>query len=133
MTYTRKHDQSGDSVKKMLLSAVISIGIFLAASLIAAILASFFYKSSQDLGPFAFGALTISALCSGFINSGRGGFKQAALAALLVTLLMLMCGIVSTGGAIGGGAILNYICFFVLSAAGAYVRTKRVRRRRRRK
>ena len=132
MTETSR-TQSNKNLKELFISGIFTILVIAVISFAAAILCSFNYKNSGDLKLYSFAALILAGLLTGFINSKRNGMKTAVFTALFVSLILLLIGIIITGGKIGFGAIMNYLCFFLLSVAGAYIGRKKERRHRRKR
>ena len=131
----KRKSKNGGSVPKTLTAFFIAAGMFVAVCLITSVIAFCTADPMSLVKPFSICALIISAALASFISSKRGGMASAILSALIFTLIMLIFGVVISGGKTNAGALINYVCYMLTSLLFAYLASrapkKRWQRRRR--
>jgi ribose/xylose/arabinose/galactoside ABC-type transport system permease subunit len=88
------------------------------------------------IGIFTLIMLIVSSAVSGIFTSWQNptekiGFSMTA--ALGITLVMLLSGIIISAGKLSGGAFMNYGCYFSIYTLFSYLGSKGKGRRRKRK
>ena len=121
----KKTQGKNQSIRGLLLSSAFIILVIVTLSFIAAIICNITQCRSDGIKIYALGVLIASALISGFVNSKRGGVKEALFASLFISLIMLLLGIILSGGKIAASAFMNYGCFLLISVAGSYLGRRR--------
>ena len=113
---------------KLLLLGTLSMAItFSALSLIFSFIAYTTVDPLSFLGIFGIAALMITAAATGFSEArlgGEGAFLTTVLSSLLFVLLLLLIGLISGGGAVPIGCIINYLCFLALASLSALLGKK---------
>ena len=131
--YREKKQTKKDARGRLFLMCLgISLGILLAASLIMSAVA---YSSSDPtgkIGIYSLASLIISAALAGFIGSRLSdSVGVATLTALATVLILILVGAVISGGRLGLGALMNYLCYFGVATLFSLFAKKRVRRHKR--
>ena len=131
-----KNKKKEDSVLYMYFPA---LGISMITLFVFAFISSLIVYSTanptNNLEIAALATLISAAIASGIIISrfkGDGGFVVAGLSSFAVVLIMLIIGIIISGGKTAPSAFLNYGCYVGISMLSAYLGRKRGRARRRR-
>ena len=116
-----------------LMSLGISLGILLAASLIMSAVAYSSADPTGKIGIYSLVSLIVSAALAGFIASRLSdSVGLSTLTALATVLILILVGAVISGGKLGLGALMNYLCYFGVATLFSLFAKKRVRRHKRR-
>ena len=127
--------RKGRSALGVLLSDVlISILLLLVLSFAAAIISSASENSTAGLSTYSLLTLLISSLISGFISAKRSdGFGSAATSVLVSAAVIMLVGLIAGGGKLSLSAVMNYLCYFGVGMAGAFIARRRASKGRRKK
>ena len=130
----QRHGESGSAIKALLLGILFSLAVFLITALAAGAVLSATEDPTASLATVSLGAFGLSGLVSGFILASRrrsGGVILSILTALALTLLLLLVGILLTGGHLPGRAMMNHLCYLLIASFGALLGGMRTRKPRR--
>ncbi len=96
-------------------------------SFIGAVIANSLSDPTAYIGTAALVSLILAAVISGAVTVRMtgGNVKVPLLAALFVTLIMMIIGLIINRGALPGGAAMNYICYFGIFALSSLLLKKR--------
>ena len=114
----------------LLVATLVFFGFMLLATLLLYLGSDPTYKSEL----WSFGAMLLSGVVAGFINAkrcGEGGVLIATLSALLLSLIIFLIGVISSGIP-SLPSVVNYILYVGLSATSAYLALRQPKKRRRR-
>jgi putative membrane protein (TIGR04086 family) len=107
-----------------------------ATLVLMSLLFSFFSYSMSDplaiTGLCSILSLVITAAVGGVVISrvkGDGGMAISVLSALLLCLILLLIGLIITGGELPLGCIISYLCYIAIAALSGFLGRKRNRRR----
>ncbi len=120
--------------RALVFGIIFSVVLFLATSLIGAVILSRVENPTAHTGLCGMIALFVTAAASGFATSrykGDGGMLPAVLSALFVSLIMLMIGLVRGNGGLPLLSVTNLGAFMLISTIFAALGRKRERKRRR--
>ena len=131
MSFNKKNDVGRFS--GVLLSLLISTLCLAAITLIASAIS---YCTADPLSlvkPLSVAAIIIGAAAAAFISAKRFGAGSAIISSLIFTLIMLTVGIISGGGKINVGALINYVCYMATATLFSYLAAREPKKRIRRK
>ena len=127
MAKRRKRGEAPHGVKLLLLGTLFMAITFSLISLLFSFIAYTTVDPLSFLGIFGIAALMITAVSSGFLEArlgGDGSFLTAVLSSLLFVLLLLLIGLLSCGGSVPIGCIINYLCFVAVASLSALLGKK---------
>ena len=133
MSRHKKRREAPGSITVMLLGVLASAILTALLSFIFSFIALSMANPDGAVGIFSIAALIITAAITGFTLSrvkGEGGVLLSTLSALLFTLILLLIGLIASGGALPLGCIINYVCFIAVSAISSLLGRRRGRTRR---
>ena len=136
MFKVKRHKMTRAGGKIYLVGVSLSAVLLVLLSFIVAIIAASVKNPTSMIGILALFALTVSGAISGFVTSkikGEGGFGIAALAALTVTMLIMLLGIILCGGKLSGGTLMNCACYMGISSFSGFIAKNRPKKRRKRR
>ncbi len=131
----QRHGENGGTVKALLLGLLFCLAAFLIVSLIAGVILYATENPTASLPVVSLGAFGLSGLFSGFFLTSRrktGGVLLSVLTALTFALLLLLVGIILTGGHLSGRVMMNHLCYLLAASLGAILTGMRGRKPRRR-
>ena len=120
--------------RALVFGIIFSVVLFLATSLIGAVILSRIENPTAHTGLCGMIALFVTAAASGFATSrykGEGGMLPAVLSSLFVVLVMLMIGLIRGGGGLPLVSVINLGAFMVISTLFAALGRKKERKRHR--
>ena len=134
MAKRKKRKEAPTGVKLLLLGTLIMTVIFLALSLLFSFIAYTTADPLYFIGLLSIAALMITAAASGFLEArlGEGSVLTPFLSSLLFVLIMLLIGLIASGGAVPLGCIINYASFVALATLSALLGKKSLEKSRRR-
>lgn len=133
----QKRTGGAGTAKALLFGILFSAALFLLSALIVAGILSVTENPTASLPLVSLGAFGCSGLLAGLILAGRqkeGGTLPAILSSLAFVLLLLLVGILMTGGHLTGRVMMNHVCYLLAASLGAFLpgmRKKKGTRRRR--
>ncbi len=130
MMKIKRHDTKSKSygIKGLLFASLTAISMILILSLIFSILATSSENPGEKTDLYALFALVLAGIFSGFINSKVIGHGKTILSSAFTALVMLLSGIIVSGGMVAGGAFMNYASFIGTSIVGSYLGKRREKR-----
>ena len=131
----QRHGENGGTVKALLLGLLFCLAAFLIVSLIAGAILYATENPTASLPVVSLGAFGLSGLFSGFFLTSRrktGSVLLSVLTALTFALLLLLVGILLTGGHLSGRVMMNHLCYLLTASLGAILAGMRGRKPRRR-
>ena len=131
----QRHGENGGTVKALLLGLLFCLAAFLILSLIAGAILYATENPTASLPVVSLGAFGLSGLFSGFFLTSRrktGSVLLSVLTALTFALLLLLVGILLTGGHLSGRVMMNHLCYLLTASLGAILAGMRGRKPRRR-
>lgn len=131
----QRHGENGGTVKALLLGLLFCLAAFLIVSLIAGAILYATENPTASLPVVSLGAFGLSGLFSGFFLASRrktGSVLLSVLTALTFALLLLLVGIILTGGHLSGRVMMNHLCYLLAASLGAILAGMRGRKPRRR-
>lgn len=130
----RKSLKKGNNIfYSVLAGALISALSMLIFSAVAAIITNMTADPLTAIPTASFISMILGAAVSGFIVSKRspeGKMLITALSSLLFCLMLLLIGLILSGGAVPGKAFLNYICYIGIALIFAKIGAREKRRHR---
>lgn len=130
-----KNNKNKDNILYMYFPALgISLVTLLILSLVSSMIIYAGENPTSNIGIASLATLISSAAVSGIIISrykGNEGMKVAGLSSLATVLIMLIIGVILSGGKFSPSAFINYGCYVGISLLAAYLGRKRGKRRRR--
>ena len=113
--YREKRKKESGKGRFFLISLAISLGVLILTSLVMSLVAYASPDPTGNIGLYSLISLLLSAAVSGFIISGRYGERRIAMTALIslaTVLILIIFGMVASGGRLGLGALMNYLSYF---------------------
>ena len=129
-----KSKSVGDTVRIYAISFAMAILTVILLSLISTLILTCTDNPTANIGIFSLVVMLISSFISGFATAKiyeEGGLSFCALVALGVVLLMLLSGVIFTKGQVGGGAFMNYGCYFGVFMISSFIAVRMPKRRKR--
>ena len=126
----------GGVILTLVKNIVFSALVLLIISLVTAIISNATEDSTGKLVTASLIALLSSAAISGFLISklpGNGNLGGAVLSVLMFVLIMMVIGVAVNAGKLSMSAVMNYICYFGVGSAGAFLGKKRTSHKRRKR
>lgn len=120
-------------IKSILIGVGLSTGLLVAFAFISALIISFTKDPTSLIGIFTIGTVILSAVISSTIISRlrkEKGLLYAVICAIIISTLMLLIGLIATGGRLSGGVPINCACYIGASALSALLFKPRGKRRR---
>ena len=103
-------------------------------SLIGAAVLSALNDPVKGVGIASLAALVVGGGLSGYINSrGKGNISSSVIVTVISAAIMLAVSLVLNGGGIKGGALMNLLCYALVSLFFAYIGGRRCSRARKRR
>ena len=127
--------ESLTTLQAILLGALLAAVAYLAATFAMSIISFGTADPTSLIGPLSLTALLVSGAVSALIITrvcGERGVLIALLSSLLLALVLLICGLVASGGSLPIRCPVNYLCYVGISVLTAFIGKKRSTRRRRR-
>ena len=116
----------------LLICLAISVLSILTLSFIFAMIASMSKDPTGNLGIFSLATLLISGAISGFASAKikkEGAIGFSALVTLVSCLIMLVLCLIIIGK-VSGGAIMNYVCYMLMSVFFAFLGSREKKHKR---
>ena len=132
----RRGAGSKKGIGSILFGVLLSFGFLIALSLVAAIFLANSKTPGKSIGIASLAVLLLASFIPGFINSKRcaeGGFLRSVITSAAFTLLLLSLSLVAAGGKIGGGPLMNCLCYMLVSILSAFLGGKKQKRHKRHK
>lgn len=129
----KKNSSEMKNIYKILLCALISLGVLPAVCLTATATA---YCTSDPMSlvkTASIAATVISAAISAFVSARKFGMWCATIGSLIFTLGAMSTGIILSSGDIKAGALINCVCYMATAALFAYFATHKNKRKIRRR
>ncbi|MBO5206977.1 MAG: hypothetical protein J6K44_07625 [Clostridia bacterium] len=121
----RKAVRGRSAMRILLLNFLWSAGILLVFSLICTFILGMLDNPTESLGLYSLVTLLVSALVAGFVCRRSSGTLGAALLSLLLTVIvMMLIGVIISGGKLTLSAVMNYLCYFGAGLVGAAIKRK---------
>ena len=128
----KRHSDMVSGYGGFLLYFALSLLTIIGLSLISTVILGTLDDPTRCIGIFSLGTLLISAVVCGVICGRRfEGLKHPLLISLSVVLIMLLCGVIISGGKLTWGAFMNYGCYIGAYVLSAFLGKKRARHRHR--
>ena len=112
-----------------------SFGILIILTLLGAALISSLADPLSSIKTASLVLFLISGAVSGFVVAkfkSEGGILLSALSSLIFSLMLIAVSLICNKGSVGGGILMNALCYFLIAALFAFFGRKRERRSRRR-
>ncbi|HBJ18554.1 MAG TPA: TIGR04086 family membrane protein [Clostridiales bacterium] len=110
------------TIKALLLGILFSLAMFACLALIAGAVLYATEDPTSSLPMVSLEVFGLSGLFAGFFLAARrkeGGTLLSILTALAFALLLLLVGILMTGGHLSGRVMMNHLCYLLTASLGA--------------
>ena len=124
----QKRAAHGGTVKALFLGVFFSAALFACLALVAGAVLYATEDPTASLPMVSLGMFGVSGLISGFFLARRqkeGGTLLAILTSLAFALLLLLVGILLTGGHLSGRVMMNHLCYLLTASLGAILANMR--------
>lgn len=130
------HKYNGFSLKNnfwlmLIICLSISVVSILLISIIFALVAEGSKDPTGNIGIFSLSALLISGAISGFVSAKIKGEKAIGFSALIslvtIFIMLMLCLIIS--GKVGSGALMNYLCYMLVSVFFSFIGSREKKHR----
>ncbi len=116
----------------MLYELIFSGALLIALSMLSAFILSYMGNPTASIKIFSLVCLLLCAAISGFFISRRNHSMLSSIAVSAVfTVIMLAVSLIAAKGAVGGGVLMNYLCYMLIASFSAFLGRKKEHRRRR--
>lgn len=129
----KKNQKKDNAAYRVAVSFLIFLGMLAAICLVTSVAA---YCTADPLSlvkPLSIAALMLSAATASAISTKKFGVAAALISSLVLTLIMLIVGVIASGGKINDGAMLNYLCYTATAALFSYLAARAPKRRSKRR
>ena len=132
MKYRHRKRKNRPFSKAIIFGVVINLCSFFLFSFVVALIISAFRNPLALMGIGAFVSLSMTGALSGFFTSeykGERGVIYALLCSVIFAVIILIAGLISSGGKLGSPSLFNLASYIVFTLVFAMLQKKKKRRR----